>query len=53
MSLLTELKCRNVFRVAPFYIMASWVMIQVAETVQRHQRRDTKTPADQERNNKA
>ena len=33
MSLLTELKRRNVFRVALFYIVAAWVVIQVAETV--------------------
>ncbi|OAB58132.1 hypothetical protein AY599_00300 [Leptolyngbya valderiana BDU 20041] len=33
MKLLTELKRRNVFRVALFYIVASWVVVQVAETV--------------------
>jgi TolB-like protein/Tfp pilus assembly protein PilF len=33
MSLLAELKRRNVIRVALFYIVASWVLIQVAETV--------------------
>lgn len=33
MSLLAELKRRNVFRVALFYIVAAWVVIQVAETV--------------------
>lgn len=33
MSLLAELQRRNVFRVALFYIVAAWVVIQVAETV--------------------
>ncbi len=33
MTLFTELKRRNVFRVALFYIVAAWVVIQVAETV--------------------
>ena len=33
MNLLTELKRRNVFRVALFYIVAAWVVIQVAETL--------------------
>ncbi len=33
MSLFAELKRRNVFRVALFYIVAAWVVIQVAETV--------------------
>jgi len=33
MSLFTELKRRNVFRVALFYIVVAWVVIQVAETV--------------------
>jgi adenylate cyclase len=33
MSLFTELKRRNVFRVALFYIVAAWVVIQVAETL--------------------
>ena len=33
MRLFAELKRRNVFRVALFYIVAAWVVIQVAETV--------------------
>jgi len=33
MTLFAELKRRNVFRVALFYIVAAWVLIQVAETV--------------------
>ncbi len=33
MNLFTELKRRNVFRVALFYIVAAWVVVQVAETV--------------------
>jgi len=33
MSIFTELKRRNVFRVALFYIVAAWVVIQVAETL--------------------
>jgi len=33
MTLVTELKRRNVFRVALFYIVAAWVVIQVAETL--------------------
>ena len=33
MSLVAELKRRNVFRVASGYIVLSWVIIQVAETV--------------------
>jgi len=33
MRLVTELKRRNVFRVALFYIVAAWLIIQVAETV--------------------
>jgi TolB-like protein/Tfp pilus assembly protein PilF len=33
MNLLSELKRRNVFRVALFYIVAAWVVVQVAETV--------------------
>jgi len=33
MTLFAELKRRNVFRVALFYIVAAWVVIQVAETV--------------------
>ena len=32
-GLFTELKRRNVFRVALFYIVAAWVVIQVAETL--------------------
>src|SRR6056297_3230796 len=33
MSLFAELKRRNVIRVALFYLVAAWVLIQVAETV--------------------
>lgn len=33
MNLLSELKRRNVFRVALFYVVAAWVVVQVAETV--------------------
>ena len=33
MSLWNELRRRNVFRVALFYIVAAWVVIQVAETL--------------------
>ena len=33
MKLLVELKRRNVFRVALFYIVAAWVVLQVAETL--------------------
>jgi TolB-like protein/Tfp pilus assembly protein PilF len=33
MSLLGELKRRNVFRVALLYVVSAWVVIQVAETV--------------------
>ena len=33
MNLFDELKRRNVFRVAIFYVVASWLIIQVAETV--------------------
>jgi len=33
MSLWAELKRRNVFRVALFYIVSAWVVVQVAETV--------------------
>lgn len=33
MNLFTELKRRNVFRVALFYIVSAWVVIQVAETL--------------------
>jgi len=33
MNLWDELKRRNVFRVALFYIVAAWVVVQVAETV--------------------
>ena len=33
MTFLTELKRRNVIRVALFYIVAAWVLVQVAETV--------------------
>lgn len=32
-SLFAELKRRNVFRVALFYIVSAWVVVQVAETV--------------------
>ena len=33
MQLLTELKRRNVFRVAAAYIVSAWLIIQVVETV--------------------
>jgi len=33
MSLFTELKRRNVFRVGLFYLVSAWLIIQVAETV--------------------
>ncbi|MBY6204552.1 tetratricopeptide repeat protein [Halomonas denitrificans] len=33
MSVISELKRRNVFRVALFYIVSSWLLVQVAETV--------------------
>lgn len=33
MSLFSELKRRNVFRVATAYLVASWLIIQVAETI--------------------
>jgi TolB-like protein len=33
MSLFTELKRRNVIRVAVFYLLAAWLLVQVAETV--------------------
>jgi len=33
MSLISELKRRNVFRVALFYVVSAWLVIQVAETV--------------------
>ena len=33
MNLLTELKRRNVFRVALFYIVSAWLVVQVAETI--------------------
>ena len=33
MSLLSELKRRNVFRVALFYVVSAWLVIQVAETI--------------------
>ncbi|MFU8878508.1 MAG: hypothetical protein ACNA7E_10230, partial [Wenzhouxiangellaceae bacterium] len=33
MSLLTELKRRSVIRVALFYVVAAWLLVQVAETV--------------------
>ena len=33
MSLFNELKRRNVFRVGLFYIVAAWVIVQVAETL--------------------
>ncbi len=33
MSLFNELKRRNVFRVGIFYIVAAWVVVQVAETL--------------------
>lgn len=32
-SFFAELKRRNVFRVALFYVVAAWVVVQVAETV--------------------
>jgi adenylate cyclase len=32
-SLFNELKRRNVIRVALFYIIAAWLLVQVAETV--------------------
>ena len=32
-SLITELKRRNVIKVSVFYLVASWLTIQVAETV--------------------
>jgi hypothetical protein len=32
-GLVTELKRRNVFRVALFYIVSAWVIVQVAETL--------------------
>lgn len=33
MSVVSELKRRNVFRVALFYIVSAWLLVQVAETV--------------------
>ena len=33
MSLLSELRRRNVFRVALFYLIAAWLVVQIAETV--------------------
>ncbi|PKL97037.1 MAG: adenylyl cyclase, partial [Gammaproteobacteria bacterium HGW-Gammaproteobacteria-7] len=33
MSLWAELKRRNVIRVAVFYLLAAWLVVQVAETV--------------------
>ena len=33
MSLFSELKRRNVFRVALFYLVAAWLIVQVAETL--------------------
>jgi hypothetical protein len=33
MSLFAELKRRNVFRVAIFYVVTAWLVIEVAETV--------------------
>ena len=33
MNLFAELKRRNVFRVALFYLVASWLIVQIAETV--------------------
>lgn len=33
MSLFNELKRRNVFRVAAAYVVAAWLLIQVAETI--------------------
>ncbi|MDX1507864.1 MAG: hypothetical protein R3358_06270, partial [Woeseiaceae bacterium] len=35
MSLFDELKRRNVFRIATAYVVASWLIIQVADTVLR------------------
>ena len=32
-SIWTELKRRNVFRVGLFYLVASWLVVQAAETV--------------------
>ena len=33
MKLLTELKRRNVFRVAAAYLVSSWLIVQVVETI--------------------
>ena len=33
MSIFNELKRRNVFRVGAAYIVSSWLLIQVAETI--------------------
>ena len=33
MSFLSELKRRNVVRVALFYLVSAWLLVQVAETV--------------------
>jgi len=33
MNLFAELKRRNVFRVALFYIVSAWLIVQVAETL--------------------
>ena len=33
MSLISELKRRNVFRVGAAYIVSAWLVIQVAETI--------------------
>jgi hypothetical protein len=33
MSLISELKNRNVFRVAAAYIFSAWLVIQVVETI--------------------
>lgn len=33
MSLVSELKRRNVFRIALFYVVSAWLLVQVAETV--------------------
>jgi len=33
MNLLAELKRRNVFRVGLFYVVAAWLVVQVAETI--------------------
>jgi hypothetical protein len=33
MSIFSELKRRNVFRVALFYVVTAWLIIEVAETV--------------------